>query len=87
VQKGDRHEKETGMKRSNSKRTAEVQFADEHLTIGMDVGDAFTNYCVLNRNGEVVVEGRFATTRTGVSKFAAGLPATTPSICADPATG
>lgn len=62
------------MKKSNSKRTAEVQFADEHLTIGMDVGDAFTNYCVLNRNGEVVVEGRFATTRTGLAKFAAGLP-------------
>lgn len=61
------------MKKSSNNRNKKARVADDKLTIGFDVGDASTNYCVLNSVGEIVVEGKFTTTRTGVAKFAAGL--------------
>jgi transposase len=61
------------MKTGNNNRNKRARVEDEKLTVGLDVGDASTNYCVLNSLGEIVVEGRFATTRAGVARFAAGL--------------
>jgi transposase len=61
------------MKKETKNRNKERRFEDEKLTVGLDVGDASTNYCVLNSLGEIVAEGRFATTRAGVARFAAGL--------------
>ena len=32
------------------------------LTIGIDLGDRYSHYCVLDRDGEVLEEGRLSTT-------------------------
>lgn len=45
----------------------------QSLTIGMDLGDKTSRYCVINKFGEVVSEGGFATTRKGISEKVAGL--------------
>jgi hypothetical protein len=36
---------------------------DEQLTIGLDLGDRSSFYCVLNRAAEVILEERVATNR------------------------
>lgn len=43
------------------------------LTIGMDVGDKTSKYCVLDDDGEVVTEGSVATTRKAMRELLAGL--------------
>ena len=47
---------------------ARVRKADQ-LTIGMDLGDKTSRYCVLNSAGEVLEEGSCATTRKGMAQF------------------
>ena len=42
------------------------------LTIGMDLGDRNSRYCVLDQDGEVVREGSVATTRKAMSQTLAG---------------
>jgi transposase len=37
-------------------------------TIGIDLGDQWSHYCVLDEAGEVLEEGRFRTTEGGVGK-------------------
>ena len=37
----------------------------EKLTIGVDIGDRTSRYCVLDAKGEVVEEGKPGTTKTG----------------------
>jgi len=37
-------------------------------TIGMDLGDKVSRYCLLNADGEVVEEGRVATTKKGLAQ-------------------
>jgi len=37
----------------------------ERLTIGLDLGDRSSRYCVLNQQGDVILEGSVATTRKG----------------------
>jgi len=37
-------------------------------TIGMDLGDQWSHYCVLNEDGEIVEEGRFRTTPEALAK-------------------
>ena len=34
----------------------------EPITIGMDLGDKISNYCVLNASGKILSEGSVATT-------------------------
>jgi transposase len=41
----------------------------ELLTIGIDLGDQSSRYCVLNQSGEVVAEGSVATTRTAMGQL------------------
>lgn len=43
-------------------------------TIGMDLGDRSSRYCVLNEEGEVVVEGSVATTKKGLHQVFGALP-------------
>ena len=35
------------------------------LTIGIDLGDRYSHYCVLDKNGNVLEEGRLSTTPKG----------------------
>ena len=41
----------------------------DRMTIGMDLGDKTSRYCVLNGGGEIVREGRSATTKKGMGQI------------------
>ncbi len=43
------------------------------MTIGMDLGDKTSRYCVLGGEGEVTAEGNVTTTKKAVSEKFAGL--------------
>jgi transposase len=49
-------------------------FREKKLTIGMDLGDRFTYYCVLDEAGEVVVEQKIATTKQGIQQVFRRIP-------------
>lgn len=42
------------------------------LTVGIDLGDRFSHYCVVNQDGEVMEEGRIATTAAALQRHFAG---------------
>ena len=44
------------------------------LTVGLDLGDRRSRYCMLNEDGEVVEEGSIATTEAGIRKQFEGEP-------------
>ena len=50
----------------NSERARKVREPRGPITIGMDMGDKTSCYCVLDRGGAVVKEGRMATTKKGL---------------------
>jgi transposase len=54
--------------RSPKRNAAKIRQSDG-LTIGMDLGDKTSRYCVLNGAGEVLEEGTCATTRKGMAQF------------------
>ena len=49
-------------------------FSDQKLTIGMDLGDRFTYYCVLDEAGEVMVEQKLATTKQAMKQVFGRMP-------------
>ena len=49
-------------------------FNEKKLTIGMDLGDRFTYYCVLDEAGEVVVEQKLATTKPAMKQVFGRIP-------------
>ena len=58
------------MKKRNSAqkskaRTVKTKRAYDVVTIGMDLGDRTSRYCMLNSEGEMVREGQVATTKGG----------------------
>src|ERR1700690_51156 len=50
-------------------------FKDDKLTIGVDLGDRFSHYCVLNGAGEVIWEDRLPTTPKGIDEVFGKIPA------------
>ena len=42
------------------------------MTIGIDLGDQFSHYCVLHKNGEAIEEGRIRTTPEALTKHFQG---------------
>ena len=50
------------------------------LTIGMDLGDRTSRYCVLGEEGEVLLEASVATTQKGLSEAFRALPASRMAI-------
>jgi transposase len=44
------------------------------LTIGIDLGDRTSRHCILNEEGEVLVEGSVATAKSGMSQVFGGMP-------------
>jgi hypothetical protein len=46
-----------------TKRELSKGSKSERLTIGLDLGDRMSHYCVLNEQGEVVVRDKVATTK------------------------
>src|SRR5664279_3541756 len=48
--------------------------AKQRLTIGLDLGDRTTRYCILDEAGEVVSEDQLPTTKTGLDSLFAKMP-------------
>ncbi|MFN0170000.1 MAG: IS110 family transposase [Bryobacteraceae bacterium] len=46
------------------------------LSIGLDLGDRMTHYCVLDEKGELCIQGKLATTKTGLNPLLEQLPET-----------
>ena len=51
-----------------TKQRSKKKVVPAQLTIGIDLGDRWSHYCVLNRAGEIVEEGRFRSTPEAVTK-------------------
>src|SRR5579864_8849299 len=62
AKKGDRLMRKT----STAARKGKKFLNHEELTIGLDLGDRFAYYCVLDQAGEVLIEDRLPTTKPGM---------------------
>jgi transposase len=51
-----------------SKRSQEVKVAKPERSVGLDLGDRLIHYCVLNRAGEVIEEGRMQSSEAALRK-------------------
>ena len=49
-------------------------FKDHKLTIGLDLGDRFSHYCILNESGEVIGEHNLPTTAKGIDEVFHRIP-------------
>jgi transposase len=49
-------------------------FKKHKLTIGVDLGDRFSHYCILDATGEVLLEHSFSTTPKGIHQVFDGIP-------------
>jgi transposase len=45
----------------------------DRLTVGVDLGDQWSNYCILGLGGETLTEGQFRTSPQGIAEFFQGL--------------
>ena len=58
--------KKRSSSRQNPKRATKAKGAQRSVTIGMDLGDRNSRYCLLSDEGEILREGQVATTKTGM---------------------
>ena len=62
----------TMKKRSSSQKsqkpTVKNKGTKERVTIGMDLGDKTSPYCMLSREGEILREGQVTTTKAGIAE-------------------
>src|SRR6202161_2712649 len=49
-------------------------FKENQLTIGVDLGDRISHYCILNEAGEVIWESKLPTTPKGIEEVFSKLP-------------
>ena len=56
-------------------------FSEQKLTIGLDLGDRSSWYCVLEEHGEVVLEQKLGTTPKGMKAGFGGLHNFAPFVC------
>ena len=49
-------------------------FKDDKLTIGVDLGDRLSDYCILNGAGEIIREHRLPTTPKGIDEVFSKIP-------------
>jgi hypothetical protein len=59
--------KERSSSKGSPKRMAKANRKQEAITIGMDLGDKNSCYCVLGEDGQVLREGQVATTRKAMT--------------------
>ena len=45
----------------------------DRLTVGVDLGDEWSNYCILGLGGETLAEGQFRTRQQDIAEFSQGL--------------
>src|ERR1700732_2002213 len=68
--KGDRL-----MKKNNTMATGRKQiFKQAKLTIGLDLGDRTSHYCILDEAGNVILEGNLLTTSNGIRQTLLRIP-------------
>jgi transposase len=48
--------------------------AEERLTIGLDLGDRESSYCILNEQGEKVIQDKLATSKAGLNRLFEKMP-------------
>ena len=58
--------KKRSSSRQNPKPVAKAKRAQQPVTMGMDLGDKNSRYCVLSEDGEIFREGQVATTKAGM---------------------
>jgi transposase len=72
--------KNTTAKKSSKKASAKElskrirELAKQKLTIGLDLGDQTSSYCIFDEAGEIVSEDKVATTRAGLDSLFAKMP-------------
>ena len=66
--------KQLASRKRRASRKRLVSRKEDRLTIGLDLGDKASRYCVLESGGEIALEDRVATTRAGLIKKFQGLP-------------
>src|ERR1700677_2415865 len=49
-------------------------FKENRLTMGLDLGDRTSHYCVLNEAGEVILESKIPTTPKGIEEVFSRIP-------------
>ena len=54
--------------RQNPKSAAKAKPAKQSVTIGMDLGDRNSRYCILSEEGEILEEDQVATTKAGMTQ-------------------
>jgi transposase len=63
------------MRKSNRNGSQDAEFRSRPaITVGLDLGDRRSHYCMLNEYGEVVEQGRIATTEAGIRQHFEGEP-------------
>jgi len=63
------------MKKVSTVATSRIEnFKDHQLTIGLDLGDRWSWYCVLNEMGEIVLERRLTTTPEAMKRAFGRMP-------------
>src|SRR6516162_10229440 len=65
--------KKRSSSRQNPKPAAKAKRAQQSVTIGMDLGDRNSRYCILSEEGEILREGQVATTKAGMVEAFGGL--------------
>jgi len=67
--------KEAGMKKISTAGAKQIRnFSEHRLTIGLDLGDRSSWYCVLEERGEVVLEQRLGTTPKAMQEVFGAMP-------------
>ena len=61
-------------KSSTMRRTASKIFKERQLTMGLDLGDRWSFYCVLDESGKVILEEKLATTPEAMKHTFARMP-------------
>jgi len=54
--------------KKNNKERLRKEKKGTQLTVGIDLGDRSSRYCIVDEMGEVVVEGSFASTKKGLDQ-------------------
>jgi transposase len=62
------------MQKISTVRTSEKNIFEGQITIGLDLGDRSSAYCVLNQAGEIVLEHKLATTPEAMKQVFASMP-------------
>ena len=63
------------MKKINTAAAKQIRnFSEQKLTIGLDLGDRSSWYCVLDEAGEVLLEQKLGTTPTALREVLGGMP-------------